>query len=317
MKDLSRNLVKEVIMLGLREDLEPAGDLSSFLIMDPEGVAIAKIFAREPGIMTCSFLVEEILLIAREYLLTDFLYGISADINVNTSFTDGESFQAGDLLFEIKGAAILLLATERLILNFLQRLTGIATLTKELVCLLTDTQTKLLDTRKTSPGMRFLEKKAFFDGTGTNHRFNLSDMIMLKENHISLSRFTEIKEALTYCKTEIELRNLKNLNDERLKIEVEINKENLPLLEEVLREGLADIIMLDNFSPAELTGILEMIRDIQKINKLAKKVLIEISGGINPENISEYGKLGADFISSSYVSKHTHSLDLSMLIEKL
>lgn len=317
MNKLENSLIRDLIILSLREDLEPSGDLSSFLTVDPEQIAYAEIIAKESGIMSCGFLVEEILRLGQEYLLTDFMYGdVFSETSSRVLYKDGESFTKGEVIVKIKGAAILLLALERTILNFLQRLTGISTLTSVLTSVLEGTGTKLLDTRKTSPGMRILEKIAFKDGGGTNHRLNLSDMIMLKENHISLSRFTDIKEALAYCKKEIELKNLKSFKNEKLKIEIEINQENLHLLEAILNEGLADVIMLDNFSEDELSVIMQDIYKVRKSSRSAKKTLIEISGGINPENILGYARLGADFISTSYVSKHTHSLDLSMLISK-
>ena len=247
-------------------------------------------------------------------------------------FKDGEKFFKGDCLMKIQSSAMLLLAMERTILNFLQRLTGIATLTRELTSLLENTSTKLLDTRKTNPGMRVLEKMAFKDGSAVNHRLNLSDMIMLKENHISLSRFKNIKEALIYSKEQLEKRNLKNISGETLKIEIEINQENLYLLEGIIKEGLADVVMLDNFSVNELSKVMASIRTWQSEDaengvvqqsledcgqsrqRQLKRVSIEISGGINPDNILSYLKLEPDFISTSYVSKNAHSIDLSMLI---
>jgi nicotinate-nucleotide pyrophosphorylase (carboxylating) len=283
--------------------------LSSFLTIDFAEQADAEIVAKEDGIMSCGFLVAEILKHGREYLAEAVIIEPSLEIY----FKDGEKFFKGDRLIKIKGSAILLLATERIILNFLQRLTGIATLTRELSSLLENTSTKLLDTRKTNPGMRFLEKMAFKDGSAVNHRLNLSDMIMLKENHISLSRFKNIKEALLHTREQIDKSNLKNLSGENLKIEIEINQENLYLLEDIIQEGLADVVMLDNFSVSELSTIMADISTWQAENA-ENGVFIEISGGINPENILSYLKLEPDFISTSYVSKNAHSIDLSMLI---
>jgi nicotinate-nucleotide pyrophosphorylase (carboxylating) len=295
--------------------------LSSFLTIDFAEQADAEIVAKEDGIMSCGFLVAEILNQGQEYLVNNFtkmriVENAENEVPLHALevyFKDGEKFFKGDRLIKIKGSAILLLATERIILNFLQRLTGIATLTRELSSLLENTSTKLLDTRKTNPGMRFLEKIAFKDGSAVNHRLNLSDMIMLKENHISLSRFKNIKEALLHTREQIDKSNLKNLSGETLKIEIEINQENLHLLESIIQEGLADVVMLDNFSVSELSTIVAGIRTWQAENA-ENGVFIEISGGINPENILSYLKLEPDFISTSYVSKNAHSIDLSMLI---
>jgi nicotinate-nucleotide pyrophosphorylase (carboxylating) len=331
--ELEKNLIDDLILLSLREDLEPHGDLSSFLTIDFAQQADAEIIAKEDGIMSCGFLVAEILSQGQEYLINNFTKmrticgadeGHEDDENVEIGvplhalevyFKDGEKFCKGDCLIKIQGSAILLLAMERTILNFLQRLTGIATLTRKLTSLLENTPTKLLDTRKTNPGMRVLEKMAFKDGAATNHRLNLSDMIMLKENHISLSRFKNIKEALLHTREQVEKSNLKNLSGETLKIEIEINQENLHLLESIIQEGLADVVMLDNFSVSELSQVMANIRAWQA-EDAENGVFIEISGGINPENILSYLKLEPDFISTSYVSKNAHSIDLSMLISK-
>ncbi len=293
--------------------------------------------------MSCGFLVAEILKHGQEYLVNNFTKmrticgadeGHEGDENVEIGvplhalevyFKDGEKFSKGDRVIKIQSSAVLLLAMERTILNFLQRLTGIATLTRELTSLLENTSTKLLDTRKTNPGMRVLEKMAFKHGSATNHRLNLSDMIMLKENHISLSRFKNIKEALLHTREQVEKSSLKNLSGETLKIEIEINQENLDLLEGIIEEGLADVVMLDNFSVDELSKVMANIRAWQAENaeigvreqcpqQHPRKIFIEISGGINPENILSYLKLKPDFISTSYVSKNAHSIDLSMLI---
>jgi nicotinate-nucleotide pyrophosphorylase (carboxylating) len=329
--ELEKNLIRDLILLSLREDLEPHGDLSSFLTIDCAQQADAEVVAKEDGIMSCGFLVAEILKQGREYLINNFIKmrticgadegqeaGENAEVvvtepSLEVYFKDGEKFFKGDRVIKIKGSATLLLAMERTILNFLQRLTGIATLTRELTSLLENTPTKLLDTRKTNPGMRVLEKMAFKHGSATNHRLNLSDMIMLKENHISLSRFQNIKEALLHTREQVEKSNLKNLSGETLKIEIEINQENLYLLESIIQEGLADVVMLDNFSVSELSLIMAGIRTWQAENA-ENEVFIEISGGINPENILSYLKLEPDFISTSYVSKNAHSIDLSMLI---
>jgi nicotinate-nucleotide pyrophosphorylase (carboxylating) len=329
--ELEKNLIQDLILLSLREDLEPHGDLSSFLMIDLAQQADAEIIAREEGIMSCGFLVAEILKHGKEYLVNNFIKTrtstgadearenaetVVIEPSLEVYFKDGEKFFKGDCLIKIQGSAILLLAMERTILNFLQRLTGIATLTRELTSLLENTTTKLLDTRKTNPGMRVVEKMAFKHGSATNHRLNLSDMIMLKENHISLSRFKNIKEALLHTREQVEKSNLKNLSGETLKIEIEINQENLHLLESIIQEGLADVVMLDNFSVSELSTIMAGIRTWQAANA-EKGVFIEISGGINPENILSYLKLESDFISTSYVSKNAHSIDLSMLITKI
>jgi nicotinate-nucleotide pyrophosphorylase (carboxylating) len=299
--ELEKNLIRDLILLSLREDLEPHGDLSSFLTIDFAQQADAEIIAKEDGIMSCGFLVAEILKQGREYLINNF-------IKMRTICGADEGQEAGE-----NAEVVVTEPSLEVYFKDGERLAGIATLTQELTSLLENTLTKLLDTRKTNPGMRVLEKMAFKHGSATNHRLNLSDMIMLKENHISLSRFQNIKEALLHTREQVEKSNLKNLSGETLKIEIEINQENLYLLESIIQEGLADVVMLDNFSVSELSTIMAGIRTWQ-VENAENGVFIEISGGINPENILSYLKLEPDFISTSYVSKNAHSIDLSMLI---
>ena len=324
MNELEISLIRQLIELSLREDLEPAGDLSSLLTVDEKQIAKANIVAKEAGVMSCSFVISEILELGEKYLIERFLPSLNfrhaaeldcQPLKLEFFFSDTESFSKGDTLLTITGSATVILALERTVLNFMQRLMGISTLTAKLTQKLVNKKTKLLDTRKTSPGMRVLEKMAFKHGSALNHRLNLSDMIMLKENHISLSKFRDSLEALQHCAAEIKRNKLTDLRGEALRIEIEINADNLDLLEPVIKQNLADVIMLDNFSVAELKDLMQRISDLQGNNQ--KKVLIEFSGGINPENIDAYLDLEPDYISTSYVSKNVHSIDLSMLIYKM
>jgi len=316
MNELEISLIRQLIELSLREDLEPAGDLSSLLTVDEKQAAKAVIIAKEAGIMSCSLVISEILEIGEKYIAERFFKGsVNQSLKLEFFFSDTESFVKGDTLVSITGSASLILALERTVLNFMQRLLGISTLTRKLTQKLVNKKTKLLDTRKTSPGMRVLEKMAFKHGSAINHRLNLSDMIMLKENHISLSRFKNSLEALKHCASEIKKNKLTDLRGETLKVEIEINADNLNLLEPVITENLADVIMLDNFSVSELKPLMQRISKLREGQ--VKATLIEVSGGINPENIDSYLDLEPDFISTSFVSKNVHSIDLSMLIYKI
>lgn len=281
-----------IIKLALKEDLEPSGDISSMLL--PDKIAKALIIAKEPGIMACSKLPSIIL---DEYCKLDCLK--ASVFKVQAFFKDGDNFQHGKALFEIEADIKTLLATERTILNFLQRLCGIATYTHKLVKLIENYDVKLLDTRKTMPGMRALEKAAFVCGGGTNHRFNLSAMVMLKENHLAM-----IDDLGGYIK------KIRSSEFGVRKIEVEINKENLDRLEEAINAS-ADQIMLDNFSPAEIQALILELRT----SNFELQTKLEASGGINESNLIDYAKTGVDYISTSISFTKANNIDLSMLIE--
>ena len=316
-EELEQDCVQKLIFLSLEEDLEPYGDLSSSYLLD-ETLVKAEIIARESGILACSSIVESVLGEGMEFFNKKAYFSkpLDAFCKVEQCLEEGDEFKAGDKLFIIEAPANLLLALERTILNFLQRLCGIASLAKLLNEKLKDSKTKLLDTRKTNPGMRFLEKKAFACAGATNHRVNLSEMIMLKENHLALSKYEDINEALKVFKLEIEKRSLKNYDDKPLKIELEINKDNLSLLDQLFKEAIVDQIMLDNFSPDEIKSVMSDISELRQKYPQAEKIAIEASGGINLENIGAYVDLGLDYISSSYVSKFANAIDLTMLIKK-
>lgn len=289
------NMARAIIKLALKEDLEPNGDISSAYL--PEKMAKAKIISKEPGIMACSWLIE---LILEEY---NKLYP-SSSYETSLNIKDGSKFQAGDILLEIEAPAQMILATERTILNFLQRLCGIATYTNKLVELIKDYPVELLDTRKTMPGMRTLEKQAFVCGGGTNHRFNLSDMVMLKENHLAtignlIDHINQIRSGLRAQSSEA-------------KIEIEINKENLKLLPIAVKAGV-DQIMLDNFSPGEIRTILS---ELSALSPERLQTKFEASGGINQSNIVDYAKTGVDFISTSISFTKANNIDLSMMISE-
>ena len=317
--NVENKCIQDLINLSLEEDLLPNGDLSAFLLDD--SLAKAKIIAKEDGLMACSFIVEQILVCGLQFFIDKRYFDIevtnleSLKIDVKQFFKDSNEFKTGDILFEITAPAALLLALERTILNFLQRLCGVATTTKQLLNNFKDTETKLLDTRKTAPGMRFLEKQAFKAAGATNHRLNLSDMVMIKENHIALSRFENIIEAIAATHQKIKEEKLEDHKGNKVKIEVEINKDNKKLLEIIFKQALVDIVMLDNFSVAEIKDLIQEITSLKEKYSEAQNIKIEASGGIDIDNISDYAKLGLDYISSAYVSKNSKNIDLSMLVK--
>ncbi len=217
----------------------------------------------------------------------------SPDLIMNTILHDGASVKAGDIAFTVEGDAKTILTCERLVLNCMQRMSAIATKTRKFTELIAGTNAKILDTRKTTPNFRLLEKWAVLIGGGFNHRIGLYDMIMLKDNHVDFSG--GIAKAIE--RTKDYLRALKK----DLKIEIETR--NLSEVNEVLRTGGVDIIMLDNMSTKDMKDAVQLINGRYKT---------EASGGITEENIRSIALCGVDYISVGALTHHVKSMDLSL-----
>ncbi len=292
---------KEIIKLALYEDLAPHGDLSSLCLGDSAlETCQAQVYAREPGLMVCSELLEVILELRKELYFGEENYP-QAEYQITFFKNNGNNFQTDEMLFSIEAPAWLILSSERTILNFYQRLLGIAKTTQRFLERISNSPSKLLDTRKSSPGLRHWEKLAFRQAGGTNHRMGLSDMIMLKENHLATifnaqTPHTEKQKALElikkYCST--------------YPSEVEINEENLMYLEEILALPISRI-MLDNFSVSNAQ------KWVYSIKERFPKLELELSGGINLDNISDYASANPDFISVGASFTQARNLDLSMI----
>ena len=268
------------IMNALREDIGE-GDHSTLasIPVEAHGKAVLKI--KEAGILAGVALAEKIF----RFIEPGILF---------TSFKkEGEAMQVGEIAFEVIARVHTILQCERLILNTMQRMCGIATLTNQYVQLLKGYHSKLLDTRKTTPNFRLLEKEAVRIGGGHNHRFGLYDMIMLKDNHIDYCGGLEqaIEKAYEYVQTK----------KPGLKIEVETR--NIEEVERVVKLGKVDRIMLDNFEPALISKALLLING---------KYETEASGGINLSNIINYAATGVDYISCGAIIHQARSLDLSL-----
>lgn len=274
------NLIQNFINLALAEDVGD-GDHTSLATIPAEAKGKAKLLVKEAGIL------------AGAELALQIFHTVDADLQVNTLLQDGASIHPGDLVFYVEGRAQSILKGERLVLNCMQRMSGIATKTNEIVQLIAGSGVKLLDTRKTTPGMRYLEKWAVRIGGGVNHRFGLYDMILIKDNHVDYAGGIKqaIKEARQYLKNQ----------HKNLQIEIEVR--NMQELQQVLDEGGADRIMLDNFSVLQLKEAVKLID---------KKYITEASGGITSENIAAYATTGVDYISSGALTHSVKSLDLSL-----
>ncbi len=271
---------KEFITAAFEEDIRE-GDHTSLSTI-PEGQnGKAILWAKADGIVAGVELAQMI-----------FWY-FDATLDVTVFINDGAAIKSGDKILEVQGAERNILSCERLVLNCMQRMSGIATLTKKYVDAVEATQTKILDTRKTTPLFRAAEKWAVKIGGGENHRFGLYDMILIKDNHVDYAG--GIKPA-------IEKANI-YLKENNLKIPIEIETRNLDEVKQVLATGNVNRIMLDNFAP-------ELIREALKL--IDKKFETEVSGGITLETIRAYAETGVDFISVGALTHSYTSLDLSL-----
>lgn len=275
MRELKPILIDKYILAALREDMT-SGDITTDAILKDEKAEV-NLIAKDKGILAGLDVFKRVFEILDE------------DVTFEFYFSDGDEVNNKDLVGKISGRAKAILEGERTALNFLQRMSGIATYTKKMVDALDSEHVKILDTRKTTPNMRIFEKYAVTLGGGYNHRYNLSDGIMLKDNHIDAGG--GIREAVE---------KVKSLNPFVKKIEVEV--ENFDQVREAL-EAKADIIMLDNME-------IEDIREACKI--INKKAIIECSGNVSLENINSYKDLDIDYISSGAITYGAGVLDLSM-----
>lgn len=275
-----KELIDKLINLAFAEDIGE-GDHSTLCCVPVEACGKAKLVIKEEGILAG---VEA----AREVFLK-----FDPTLKMEVFIQDGMPVKPGDIAFIVEGKIRSILQTERLILNIMQRMSGIATTTHRYVKLLEGTCTKLLDTRKTTPGMRMLEKRAVKIGGGENHRIGLYDMILLKDNHVDFAGGIEnaIRNAQKYL-----IEKGKNL-----KIEIEVR--NLDELKEVLRVGGVDRIMLDNFSLEDTRKAVELVDG---------QVELESSGGITEDTIRGYAECGVDYISVGAFTHSVKSLDMSL-----
>ena len=273
-------MIDEIIELALREDIGD-GDHSSLSCVPENAKGHAKLIVKDEGV------------IAGVELAVKIFHKYDSNLEVQVHIVDGTRVKVGDIALEVRGSSRSILATERLVLNFMQRMSGIATQTNKIVSLLEGCSTKLLDTRKTTPGIRFMEKWAVRIGGGFNHRFALYDMIMLKDNHIDYAGgvVPAIERANQYLKE----------TNKQLKIEVEVRDEEE--LKQVLAVGGVDRIMLDNFTPDQIRKVLPSI---------PKTFEVEASGGITLETIRSYAETGVDFISVGALTHSFQSLDMSL-----
>ena len=277
---MKNEFIDKLIDLAIAEDIGD-GDHSSLACIPETETGTVQLLVKEEGILAGVEITKEV------------IRKIDPGLKMQVFLEDGTKIKPGDIAFKISGKVISILQAERLLLNFMQRMSGIATQTAKYADLIKDLPCKVLDTRKTTPGLRHIEKLAVEIGGGTNHRMGLYDMVMLKDNHIDFAGGIEkaINKTVDY---------LKNKNKD-IKIEVEVR--DFDELNEVLRVGKVHRIMLDNFTVEDTKIAVDMIAGVYEV---------ESSGGITFDTLRTYAECGVDFISVGALTHQIKSLDLSL-----
>ncbi|MGZ3756071.1 MAG: carboxylating nicotinate-nucleotide diphosphorylase [Mucilaginibacter sp.] len=282
---MDKEFVDPFIANALKEDIGD-GDHTSLATIPQGTLGKAKLLVKDHGVLAGVELAEEI------------FKQVDPELKVTVFLTDGTEVKPKDIVLEVEGSVHSILKAERLVLNCMQRMSGVATQTDRIVDLLKGTNTQLLDTRKTTPGLRYLEKWAVRIGGGVNHRFGLYDMILIKDNHVDYSG--GIRQAIENTH--------EYMANHHKKLAIEIEVRNLEELEEVLQTGGVDRILLDNFNFADLK---------QAVNIIEGRYITEASGGITIDNVRDYANCGVDYISIGALTHSVKCLDLSLKAVKL
>ncbi|WP_166864970.1 carboxylating nicotinate-nucleotide diphosphorylase [Salinibacterium sp. ZJ70] len=272
--------IDDIIARALAEDA-PWGDLTSEVFVPADAMATAQLVAREPGVLS------GVEVVRRVFQLVD------PDIRVETLARDGDAFDAGTVLANITGSARGVLRGERIALNLVQRMSGIATLTAHYVAAVDGTRARIVDTRKTTPGLRVLERQAVRDGGGRNHRFSLSDAVMAKDNHLAVlaAAGVPLGEAIRGARAQL---------GHTVHLEVEVDR--LDQVEEVVDAGV-DTIMLDNFTLDDLRAGVRLV---------AGRAVVEASGGVSLDTVRAIAETGVDVISVGALTHSARALDLGL-----
>jgi nicotinate-nucleotide pyrophosphorylase (carboxylating) len=277
---MHNKILRDFISGCLKEDIGD-GDHSSLGCIPDEVNGRARLLVKEKGVLSGCSVAKEVFRI------------IDKDLKFEPFISDGSKISPGDIVFHVSGRVLSILKSERLVLNIIQRMSGIATSTSQYVEKINGLKTKVLDTRKTTPGMRFLEKEAVRTGGGMNHRMGLYDMIMLKDNHIFYAGGIEnaIRKTRDY------------LTHTNKNLKVEIEARNLDDVRKIIEIDGVDRIMLDNFNLSDTMEAVKLIGD---------RYETESSGGITLETIRAYAECGVDYISAGALTHHIKSLDMSL-----
>ncbi|MGC8802670.1 MAG: carboxylating nicotinate-nucleotide diphosphorylase [Bacteroidales bacterium] len=281
---VDRAQIEHFLDIAIAEDIGD-GDHTSLATLEPFQQGKAILVAKQSGIL------------AGVEIAKIVFHKINSQLQFNTFKTDGETIHKGDVIFEVKGSAIAILMAERLALNIVQRLSGIATQTREYVKKIEGLPAKILDTRKTTPGMRLLDKYAVKVGGGTNHRIGLYDMILIKDNHIDFAGGIEIAIDRVH----------RYLQQNQLNLKIEIEARSLEDVQKILDKGGVHCILLDNFTPQQTRKAVAMING---------KYETESSGNITLHNVREYAECGVDYISIGALTHQIQSLDFSLKVSE-
>lgn len=272
--------ISYIIANAIREDVGD-GDHSSLACIPYDAVGEAKLLVKDEGIIAGVEFAKQVF---------DF---VDSTLEVEVLIPDGNKVKYGDIVFYVSGLSQSILKAERLVLNAMQRMSAIATKTNKFVTLLEGTNTKILDTRKTTPGIRAIEKWAVKIGGGENHRFALYDMIMLKDNHIDFAG--GISKAIEATK--------EYLNDSKLQLNIIVEARNLKEIEEILKNEGVHRILIDNFNFEDTKKAVDMI---------GNRCQTESSGGITLETVKKYADCGVDFVSTGAITHSVYNMDLSL-----
>lgn len=278
MKSLNDQL-DDLIKYWFAEDIGD-GDHTSLSCIPATAMGKSRLIIKDTGVLAGVEVAKRI------------FHAFDPELKINVFINDGAEVKPGDVAFEVEGKVLSLLQTERLMLNIMQRMSGVATVTRKYAKCLEGLKTQVLDTRKTTPGLRMLEKEAVKIGGGTNHRIGLFDMILLKDNHVDFAGGIEnaIRSAQKYCQE----------RGKNLKIEIEVR--NFEELERVMQVGGVNRIMLDNFTPENTKKAVDMI---------GGRYEVESSGGITFDTLRTYAECGVDFVSVGALTHSVKSLDMS------
>ena len=267
------------IGIALQEDIG-SGDITTQFLVPPQLKAHGRIITRERCI------------VAGTETAAGVFYRINPDLRVDILQPDGTALTGGETILEVRGSAASILTAERVVLNFLQRFCGIATLTRQFVEAVGKHRAKILDTRKTTPGLRALEKQAVLAGGGANHRFGLHDMVLVKDNHVSAQGgLSSFAQAIARARSE------------RPDLQIEVEADHLEQVRAFLEIDGINVILLDNMKPAEMREAVALGKD---------KVKFEASGGVTLKNVRQIAATGVDFISVGALSHSAPAVDLSL-----
>jgi nicotinate-nucleotide pyrophosphorylase (carboxylating) len=274
-----KEIPSDPIAIALQEDIG-AGDVTTDFFV-PEGLhALGRVIARERAI------------VAGGKTATEVFLRVNPQLSVAVLQPDGTALSGGETILEVRGPARSILTAERVALNFLQRLSGIATLTRQFVDAIGQSRAKILDTRKTTPGLRALEKEAVVAGGGANHRFSLNDMVLVKDNHLSAgSGFSGFAGAV------------QRLRQEHPGIRIEVEADHLEQVRAFLEIEGIDVILLDNMKPSQMREAVALGRD---------KVQFEASGGVTLRNVRQIAATGVDYISVGALTHSARAIDISL-----